>query len=49
VNDLVLSTERVPEWMTGIGGNPLAGLLGVGFLMVISGITYAASHRHQRV
>lgn len=48
VNDLMVPTGQVPEWMTGIGGNPLAGLLGLGFLVVIGGITYTASHRFQR-
>jgi hypothetical protein len=47
VNDLVVATAQVPEWVTGIGGNPLAGLLGLGFLSVIGGITYVASHDHR--
>lgn len=48
VNDLVVATAQVPEWVTGIGGNPLAGLLGLGFLSVIGGITYGASHDRHR-
>lgn len=44
-NDLIISTQQVSEWVTGIGGNPLAGLLGIGFLGMISGITYSLSHR----
>jgi membrane protease YdiL (CAAX protease family) len=47
VNDLVVATAQVPEWVTGIGGNPLAGLLGLGFLSVIGSITYVASHYHR--
>lgn len=45
VNDLVSMTDRVPAWITGIGGNPLAGLLGLGFLSLIAFSTYRASHR----
>ena len=44
VNDLMMATGQVPEWVTGIGGNPLAGLLGLGFLSVIASITYYASN-----
>lgn len=44
VNDLVVATGQVPEWVTGIGGNPLAGLLGLAFLSVICGVTYWVSH-----
>ena len=44
VNDLVVATGKVPEWVTGIGGNPLAGLLGLAFLSVICYVTYRASH-----
>ncbi len=29
VGDLVVSTNRMPAWLTGVGGNPLAGVLGV--------------------
>ncbi|NJL46712.1 MAG: hypothetical protein HC929_03435 [Leptolyngbyaceae cyanobacterium SM2_5_2] len=32
VGDLVYATERVPAWVTGLDGNPLAGLLGIGLL-----------------
>lgn len=48
VNDLVVATGKVPEWVTGIGGNPLAGLLGLCFLGVICGLTYRLSHRRVR-
>lgn len=44
VGDLVIPTGRVPTWVTGIGGNPLAGLLGVLLLSVIAYLTYTASH-----
>ncbi|NEQ47066.1 MAG: CPBP family intramembrane metalloprotease [Leptolyngbya sp. SIOISBB] len=44
VNDLVVATGQVPEWVTGIDGNPLAGLLGLAFLSVICCVTYRASH-----
>lgn len=47
VNDLVLATGKIPEWVTGIGGNPLAGLLGVGLLGAIACVTYRASHLPQ--
>ncbi|MDX2272016.1 MAG: CPBP family intramembrane glutamic endopeptidase [Cyanobacteriota bacterium] len=29
-------TQRVPAWVTGVGGNPLAGILGVLFLLLTS-------------
>lgn len=37
VGDLVEPANRVPEWLTGINGNPLAGLLGLCMLSVIAG------------
>ncbi|MEG3436620.1 type II CAAX endopeptidase family protein [Pannus brasiliensis CCIBt3594] len=36
VGDLVSPTGRVPSWVTGIDNNPLAGLLGLGFLGVLA-------------
>jgi hypothetical protein len=30
------ATGRVPEWITGIGGNPVAGMVGIGFLAAIA-------------
>lgn len=36
VGKLGYSAKRVPEWITGIYGNPLAGLLGVLFLSAIA-------------
>lgn len=35
VGELVTPTHRVPEWVTGIDGNPLAGLVG---LFVLTGL-----------
>ncbi|MEA5452603.1 CPBP family intramembrane glutamic endopeptidase [Leptolyngbya sp. CCNP1308] len=41
VGDLAIYTERVPEWVTGLNQNPLAGAMGVLFLALISaGIRY---------
>lgn len=36
VGDLAIYTQRVPEWVTGLNQNPLAGAMGVLFLGVIS-------------
>ncbi|MGP1387305.1 MAG: lysostaphin resistance A-like protein [Thainema sp.] len=36
VSDLIVPTERVPAWLTGFGGNPLAGILGVVLLTVMA-------------
>ncbi|NER78545.1 MAG: CPBP family intramembrane metalloprotease [Leptolyngbya sp. SIO1D8] len=47
VNDLVLATGKVPDSITGIGGNPLAGVLGLLLLGTIAIATYIASHRTQ--
>ncbi len=44
VNDLILTNDRIPDWVTGIGGNPLAGLLGLTLLGGIAAIAYWASH-----
>lgn len=44
VNDLVISSNAVPDWVTGIGGNPLAGLLGLILLGAIAYGTYTLSH-----
>lgn len=48
VNDWVIATERVPVWVTGVGGNPLAGLLGLGLLGCIATGIYGASHQRRR-
>jgi uncharacterized protein len=41
VGDLATYTGRVPEWVTGLNQNPIAGAMGVLFLAVISaGIRY---------
>jgi uncharacterized protein len=36
VGDMVAYTGRVPEWVTGLNRNPLAGGVGVLFLMAIA-------------
>lgn len=46
VNDLVVSSNVVPEWVTGIGGNPLAGVLGLALLSAIAYAAYVTSHSH---
>jgi len=38
VGNLVTYTGVVPDWVTGVGKNPLAGLVGLGFLGVTAGI-----------
>ncbi|MBD2651995.1 CPBP family intramembrane metalloprotease [Synechocystis sp. FACHB-383] len=41
VGDLVIYTEQVPEWVTGLNQNPLAGAMGVLFLSFIAmGLRY---------
>lgn len=45
VGDLLLSTHRVPDWLTGIGSNPLAGVLGILLLTTYAFAAYWASHR----
>lgn len=41
VGDLVIYTQRVPEWLTGLSQNPLAGAIGVLFLSLIAvGLRY---------
>ena len=36
VGELVQYTQRVPPWITGVDGNPLAGILGIGFLVIMA-------------
>ncbi|MDI9634289.1 type II CAAX endopeptidase family protein [Geitlerinema splendidum] len=36
VGQLIQYTDRVPSWVTGIDGNPLAGVMGFGFLIAIA-------------
>jgi uncharacterized protein len=33
---LLVPTQAVPEWVTGIGGNPIAGVMGILFLVAIA-------------
>lgn len=37
---LVRYTDRAPEWLTGIGGKPLAGLLGLAFLTTTAAVLW---------
>jgi membrane protease YdiL (CAAX protease family) len=37
VGALTQSTQRVPEWVTGINGNPLAGALGLSVMTALAG------------
>uniref|UniRef100_A0ACD5GSG1 Uncharacterized protein n=1 Tax=Desertifilum tharense IPPAS B-1220 TaxID=1781255 RepID=A0ACD5GSG1_9CYAN len=36
MGQLIQYTDRVPSWVTGIDGNPLAGVMGFGFLIAIA-------------
>lgn len=36
VGNLIAYTDRVPDWITGIDGNPIAGLLGLSFLWLLA-------------
>lgn len=44
VADLLQVTGRVPVWVTGVGGNPLAGLLGITLLGGLAVLLYRWSH-----
>ncbi len=35
VGNMVKYTDRVPDWITGINGNPISGLLGILFLTIL--------------
>jgi uncharacterized protein len=49
VGDLASYTRTVPEWVTGISQNPLAGAMGVIFLSLIAaGIRYLPRHPTQQ-
>ncbi len=43
----IVPSGTVPEWVTGIGGHPLAGLLGLGFLGVM-GLAISIVRRRQK-
>jgi membrane protease YdiL (CAAX protease family) len=48
VGDLALYTERVPEWVTGLNQNPLAGAMGVLFLSLTAmGLRYLPKSHHR--
>ncbi|MEO1069451.1 MAG: CPBP family intramembrane glutamic endopeptidase, partial [Cyanobacteria bacterium J06638_6] len=44
VGGLLETTAAVPTWVTGIDGNPLAGLLGLTLLTGLGGIIFQQSH-----
>ena len=43
VGGLIDPTERVPAWVTGLDGNPLAGLLGIGLLLGLAALFFQRS------
>lgn len=47
VGGLVVTTNRVPPWVTGVEGNPLAGAMGVLLLGAIALIFYRRSRSYQ--
>ena len=40
VGDLIIPSGRVPEWITGIHGNPLSSALGVGILACVATVSW---------
>lgn len=44
VGQVTKLTQAVPEWVTGLQGNPLAGLLGLGLLAGLATLFYRSSH-----
>ena len=44
VADLIVPTGTVPGWVTGVDGNPLAGVLGLALLGAIALLFYRLSH-----
>jgi uncharacterized protein len=47
VGKLIAYTGRAPEWVTGVGRNPLAGLLGILFLGAIAAAMHTYSSRQR--
>lgn len=45
VGGLTQSTGRLPDWVMGLDGNPLAGLLGIGLLLGLAAVFYRWSCR----
>jgi hypothetical protein len=43
VGHLIAPTQRVPAWVTGLDGNPLAGLLGIGVLAGLATLFFRVS------
>jgi len=46
--DWIRYTDRVPPWITGIDGNPLAGVMGILFLGLTAGVVRAWGHSRLR-
>lgn len=44
VADLITPSGTVPEWVTGIHGNPLSGALGIVILSVVAGFSWLKLH-----
>jgi hypothetical protein len=40
VGNLLTPTNAVPAWVTGLDGNPLAGLLGLGLLGLLGSLIF---------
>lgn len=49
VADLLQVTGRVPVWVTGVGQNPLAGLLGIALLGLLAMLLYRWSHSSAKI
>lgn len=47
VGGLTQPTGQVPDWVTGLDGNPLAGILGIGLLLGLAAWFYRWSRRTQ--
>lgn len=48
VGEQIKYTEKVPSWITGIDGNPIAGILGVAFLSILAILMRNSFHRAKR-
>jgi hypothetical protein len=46
VGQVLQTTEAVPQWVTGLDGNPLAGVLGIGLLGLLTLLFYGLSGSH---
>lgn len=45
VGQLIEYTDRVPVWVTGIDGNPIAGVMGMLFLSILTGFIWSRPQR----